>query len=64
VFHTYSTYDTCGEYGARRSGGTQGAREACAGGLGRLGSTVGLLELTALGAAHDVPVEYHDEYGC
>lgn len=32
------------------------------GGLGRLGSVVGLLELTVSGAAPGTPVRYHDEY--
>ncbi|MFI9561994.1 hypothetical protein [Streptomyces rishiriensis] len=32
------------------------------GSLGRLGSTVGLVDLTVWGAASGVPVRYHEEY--
>ncbi|WP_069770163.1 DUF899 domain-containing protein [Streptomyces sp. LUP30] len=71
VFHTYSTYEN---HGTNNGYETYGGREASVGrqasatggvpegGLGRLGSTVGLLDLTALGAASGMPVRYHDEY--
>ncbi|MGW2614490.1 DUF899 domain-containing protein [Streptomyces sp. NPDC001500] len=54
----YGNPDVYGEYGRF---GVCGAREA---GRGRLGSIVGLLDLTALGAASGVPLRYHDEYDC
>ncbi|MGQ4332623.1 DUF899 domain-containing protein [Streptomyces hayashii] len=71
VFHTYSTYENHETYGEHETHESQGTcvgyetfamRGALGGSLGRLGSTVGLLDLTVLGAASGMPVRYHDEY--
>ncbi|MEU4873528.1 DUF899 domain-containing protein [Streptomyces sp. NPDC021608] len=69
VFHTYSTYEEDGACANPNASDESGRFRMCGarpGGLGRLGSVVGLLELTASGVGPGVgagiPVRYHDEY--